>query len=63
MKRFAETEDDTIVEIPLVVRIRPIRAEPTITIVVALDHEHVRVAVGVGSVCRASSIPPPFEYS
>lgn len=48
MKRFAKTEDDTIVEIPLVVRIHPIRIEPPITIIVALDHEHVRVAIRAG---------------
>jgi hypothetical protein len=63
MKRIAETEDDAIVEIPLVVRIRPIRIEPPIATIVTIDHEHVRVAIGVGSVCRASSIPLPFECS
>ena len=63
MKRIAKTEDNTIVEIPLVVRIHPIRIEPPIAVAVTLDHEHVRVTIRVGSMCRVSSMPPPFECS
>ncbi len=48
MKGVAKTKHDAIVEIPLIVGIRPIRVEPPFTIVVALDVEHVRVAIGVG---------------
>lgn len=46
MKRVAETEHDLIVEIPLVVRIRPIRIEPRL-MVIPIDVEHVRVAVRI----------------
>ena len=44
---FAETEHDLVVEIPLVVRIRPVGVEPRLAVVVPLEVEHVRVAVGV----------------
>ncbi|MDO8565204.1 MAG: hypothetical protein Q7R67_01070 [bacterium] len=47
---FAETEHDLVVEIPLVVRIRPIGVEPALAIVIALEFKHVRVAVGIGYV-------------
>lgn len=50
LNTVAETEHDLVVEIPLVVRIRPIGVEPTLTVVVALDVEDVRVAVGIGCV-------------
>ncbi len=50
MKRVAETEDDLIVEIPLIVRIRPIGVEPRLAVVVALDVEDVRIAIGVSFV-------------
>jgi hypothetical protein len=53
MKRVAKTEDDLIVEIPLVVRVRPIRVEPTLTIVIVLDVEDVRVAIRVGCMRNA----------
>ena len=50
MKRVAETEHDLIVEVPLVVGVDPIGVEPPRAVVVALDVEHVRVAIGVGYV-------------
>jgi len=56
MKRVAKTEDDLVVEIPLVRRIRPIGVEPRLAVVVALDVEHVRVAIGVGCVHCATPV-------
>jgi hypothetical protein len=50
MKRVAETEDEPVVELPLIVGIDPIRVEPRLAVVVPLNVEHVRVAVGVGYV-------------
>ena len=50
INRFAETEHDLVVEIPLVVRIRPIGVEPALAVVVALEFEHVRIAIGIGYV-------------
>lgn len=46
----------------MIVGIRPIAVEPTIAVIVALDVEHVRVAVGV-DLYMISSITPPLEYS
>ena len=48
MKRVAKPKHECVVEIPLIVRIRPIRVEPPLAVAVALDVEHVRVAIGVG---------------
>jgi len=53
MKRVAETEQDTIVELPAIVGIRPIVVEPQRAIIVPLHIEDVRVAVRVGIVRRA----------
>lgn len=52
IKKVAETEDQLIVEIPLVVRVDPIGVEPRLAAVAAVDAEHVRVAVGVRYVQR-----------
>lgn len=60
MKRVAKTKDNPIVEIPAIVRIGVIAIEPTFTIVVTLDVEHVRVAVGIG-LYTALSLPPHLE--
>jgi hypothetical protein len=49
---LAATENDLIVEIPLVVRVRPVVVQPR-AVLVALAIEDVRVAVGIGSVSRA----------
>lgn len=46
---LATTENDLIVEIPLVVRIRPVVVQPR-AVLIALAVEDVRVAVGVSSV-------------
>ena len=46
-KRFAKTKDDTIVEIPPIVDVRPIAVQPPVAIRVALDVEHVRITIGV----------------
>lgn len=59
MKRVAETEHDRVVEIPLVVRIRPIGVEPRLAVIVVLDVEHVRVAIGVGYVRGATRTTAP----
>ena len=48
MKRVTKTKHDAIVEIPLIVRVRPVAVEPMLAVVVAFDVEHVRVAVRVG---------------
>ncbi len=61
MKRVAKTEDDPIVEIPTIVRVGIVAIEPTLAVVVALDVEHVRVAVRVG-LCIALPMPPHIEY-
>ena len=62
MKQFAKTEHDAIGQIPLIVGIRPVRIEPLRTVVIPLDVEDVRVAVGIG--LRATpSVPPSLEYS
>ena len=52
MKRVAETERDTIVEIPAIIGLRPVIVEPQLAVVIAFDVEHVRVAVGVRIVRR-----------
>ena len=48
MKKVAKPKDDAIVEIPSVVGIDPIRIEPQLAIVVALDIPHVRIAIRIG---------------
>ena len=47
MRRFAETKNDAIVEIPTIVSVRPVAIEPQPTVVVAFNIEHVRIAIGV----------------
>ncbi len=60
MMRVAKTEDDPIVEIPLILGIGVIAIEPALAIFIALNVEHVRVAVGVG-LCSTLSMPPHLE--
>lgn len=48
MKRVAGTEDEFVVEIPLVVRIRPVVVQLQRTVVIALHVEDVRITVPVG---------------
>ena len=50
MKRVAETERDTMAEIPANAGLRPVTAEPQLAVVIAFDVEHVRVAITVGIV-------------
>ncbi|MEK7136797.1 MAG: hypothetical protein AAB853_00785 [Patescibacteria group bacterium] len=57
---LAATEDDLIVEIPLVVWIRPVVVQPR-AVLVALAVEDVRVAVGIGSVSRAIGFTARLE--
>ena len=61
MKRFAETKHDNIAEIPEIVGIRPEAEQPTITVGVAFQVEHVRVAIGISLTRATSSITPPLE--
>lgn len=61
MERFAKTEDNPIVEVPPIVRVGIVAIEPAVTVVVTLDVEHVRVAIGVGLLCIAPPVPPHLE--
>lgn len=61
MKRFAETKNDGVVEIPVVVGVGPIAVQPPIAIRVALNSPNVRVVIGVSLMRAISSITPPFE--
>jgi len=45
MKRVAETEEELVVEIPLVRRLRIVRVEPHLAVIVAVHVEHGRIAV------------------
>ena len=58
MKRDATQEHDTILSIPSVVGIVPVRVEPALAIVV-VHIEHVRVAVRI--LYSVPSISPPLE--
>ena len=51
-ERIAETEHDAIVELPMIVGIRPIVVEPQLAVIVALHIEDVRVVVRVRIVRR-----------
>jgi len=59
---LAATENDLIVEIPLVVEIRPVVVQPR-TVLIALAVEDVRVAVGIGLcvLCHLSHYPSKNE--
>lgn len=50
MKRVAEGEDNLVLKIPVVVRIGIVAVQPALAVIVPLDVENVRVAVGVGNV-------------
>lgn len=63
IKRVAETEHHLAVEIPLVVRVDPIGVEPRLAIVIPVDVEHVRVAVGVRDMYKAPPKPLVPECS
>lgn len=52
MKRVAK--DETILGIPPVVRLRPVVVEPRLTVLVPIDLEDVRVAVGIGVSVRSA---------
>ncbi len=54
MNRVAKTEHDACIEIPLVVSVGIVAIEPPIAVVIALHVEDVRIAVGIGSVCRTT---------
>lgn len=53
---LAKRKNDLIVEIPLVLRIGPIAIEVALAIGVALDVEHVGVAVRVGDLYKVPSM-------
>ena len=50
MKRVAEGENDLVIEIPAVVGTSVVAVQPALAVIVPLDVERVRVAVGVGNV-------------
>ncbi len=50
MKRVATQEHPAVVAIPEVVRVAVVAVEPLLAVVVALDVEHVEVAIRVGYV-------------
>ncbi len=61
MRRFAETKDDPIAEIPAIVGVGPIAIQPPMTVGVALDVPNVRIAVGIRtSLTRAASSYTPL---
>ncbi|MBI2087016.1 MAG: hypothetical protein HYT69_02490 [Candidatus Zambryskibacteria bacterium] len=47
---FAETKHDLVLKIPLVIRIRSVGVEPRLAVIVPVEFEHVRIAVGIGCV-------------
>lgn len=49
MKRLSETENDLVLEIPLILGVGIVRVQPTV-IAIVLDIEHVRIATGIGIV-------------
>lgn len=49
IKRFAPTEDKPIVSIPPVVGPGIVRVEPQV-VAIAIQVEHIRVAIGVGNI-------------
>ncbi len=53
IKRISGAEHDLFVQIPLVVGIGVVRVQPPIAIVVPLDVERLRIAVGIGNVRNA----------
>ena len=63
MKRVSETNHDNVVEIPAVLRVGIVRVQPPLAVVVPLDVEHVRIAIGIDDLYAYPSRPPPFEYS
>lgn len=46
---LATTENDLILEVPLIVRIRPVVVEPQ-SVLIVFDVEDTRIAVGIGFV-------------
>lgn len=50
MKRVAERENERVLEIPAIVGMGIVAVQPALAVIVPLDVEHVRVAVGVGNV-------------
>ena len=47
---IAPDKDELVVRIPEVVSVAVIGVEPTLTVVIAFDIEHVQIAVGIGFV-------------
>lgn len=59
MKRISETKDDLVLKVPVVVRVSDVRVQPLLAVIVPLDIEDVRVAIGVGSVQDAAPTTIP----
>jgi len=55
MKQVSGTEHKGVVEIPAILGIGIVRVQPPLAVIVPLDVEHVRVAVGV------STVPAPIQ--
>lgn len=60
MKRVSETEDDLILEIPLVVRVSVIRVQPALAVIAPLDVEKARIAIGVRNWLHGDPEPVAF---
>jgi len=50
MKRFSETKNDLVLEIPAIAGIGVVRIQPPLAIIIPLDVEDIRIAIGVGNV-------------
>jgi len=61
MKRFATEEHETIVAVPPIVRLVPVRIKLALA-VVRVHVEHVRVAIRV-VLYAMPSVPPPLDNS
>ncbi len=60
MKPVAKSDEDLVVEIPLIVGVGIVGVQPQ-AVVVPLDVEHVRPVVGVGLSYKAPSMPLLIE--
>ena len=56
--RFAPAEDDLVLRIPMILRVRPVVVQPR-AVLIAVHVEDVRVAIRVGIVRRAVRATTP----
>ncbi len=59
MKRVSETENNLVRKVPAIRRIGVIRVQPLLAVIVPLDVEHLRIAVGIGNVHTPISTTTP----